>query len=71
VSTAGPTTYTSEGCYTEAKGIRALSDIAYYDDAMTVEKCAAACAGYTWFGVEYGRESVFPSFKVPPVTLPT
>ena len=55
-ATSGPATYTSEGCYTEAKGIRALSDVAFYDDAMTVEKCAAACAGYTWFGVEYGRE---------------
>lgn len=56
VSTATAAAYTSEGCYTEATGIRALSDLAYYDDAMTVEKCAAACAGYTWFGVEYGRE---------------
>ncbi len=56
VATAGPATYTAEGCYTEAQGIRALSGVAYYDDAMTVEKCAAACAGYTWFGVEYGRE---------------
>ncbi|KAK4124797.1 WSC-domain-containing protein, partial [Parathielavia appendiculata] len=52
----GPATYTSEGCYTEATGIRALSDVAYFDDAMTVEKCAAACAGYAWFGLEYGRE---------------
>jgi hypothetical protein len=26
---------------------------------MTVESCAASCAGYTYFGVEYGRECEF------------
>ncbi|KAN0098799.1 WSC domain containing protein, partial [Hyaloscypha variabilis] len=48
--------YTYEGCYTEATNMRALSDLAYYNDLMTVEDCAAACSSYTWFGVEYGRE---------------
>ncbi|KAF8850327.1 WSC-domain-containing protein [Acephala macrosclerotiorum] len=48
--------YTDEGCYTEATNIRALTGGSYFDDLMTVEKCAAACSGYTWFGVEYGRE---------------
>ncbi|KAH8667438.1 WSC domain-containing protein, partial [Tricladium varicosporioides] len=48
--------YDSQGCYTEATNGRALTGSAYYDDAMTVEKCALACTGFTWFGVEYGRE---------------
>lgn len=48
--------WVSEGCYTEAHGQRALSSVSFYDDAMTLEKCAAVCDGYQWFGVEYGRE---------------
>lgn len=48
--------YDYAGCYTEATGMRAFSGKSYYDDAMTIEKCAAACTGYTWFGVEYHRE---------------
>ncbi|KAK4227293.1 WSC-domain-containing protein [Podospora fimiseda] len=45
-----------DGCYTEGEGQRALSDVAFYDDAMTLEKCANVCDSYNWFGVEYGRE---------------
>ncbi|KAH8812457.1 WSC-domain protein, partial [Xylogone sp. PMI_703] len=48
--------YTSQGCYTEATTGRALTGKSYFDDAMTVEKCASACSAYLWFGVEYGRE---------------
>lgn len=49
--------YTFQGCYTEANGIRALSSASFYDyTAMTLEACAADCAGYTYFGVEYGGE---------------
>ncbi|KAM7197259.1 WSC domain containing protein [Rhypophila sp. PSN 637] len=48
--------WVSEGCYTEANGQRALSDVSFYNDAMTLEKCATVCDGYAWFGVEYGRE---------------
>lgn len=48
--------YGYQGCYTEAATGRALSQKTYVDDAMTVEKCAAACNGYNWFGLEYGRE---------------
>lgn len=51
-----PVGWFNEGCYTEATGKRALSDVAFYDDAMTVEKCANVCSSYGWFGVEYGRE---------------
>lgn len=49
-------TYSDEGCYTEAGDQRALTGRAYYDDLMTLQKCADACIAYTWFGVEYGRE---------------
>jgi hypothetical protein len=56
------TTYTRKGCYTEAytspsgQGRRTLTGKQYLDDTMTVEKCAKACTGYTYFGLEYGRE---------------
>ncbi|EPE31830.1 WSC containing protein [Glarea lozoyensis ATCC 20868] len=55
-SPTAPAGYTDAGCYTEATGQRALTGKSYFDDSMTVEKCAAACTGYEWFGVEYGRE---------------
>lgn len=49
--------YTYQGCYTEATNIRALSSASFYDyTAMTLEECAADCAGYTYFGIEYGGE---------------
>jgi WSC domain len=48
--------YESIGCYTEATSTRALTGLSYFDDAMTVEKCAAACAGFDYFGIEYHRE---------------
>ncbi len=48
--------YTNQGCYTEATNGRALTGNAYFSDSMTVEKCAAACSSFAWFGVEYGRE---------------
>ncbi|KAI4223684.1 MAG: hypothetical protein L6R36_005237 [Xanthoria steineri] len=51
-----PSTYTSEGCYTEATRGRALSGKTYYDDAMTTAKCATACTGFDLFGLEYYRE---------------
>ncbi|KAI4096189.1 MAG: hypothetical protein LQ339_007036 [Xanthoria mediterranea] len=55
-TTPTPSTYTSEGCYTEATRGRALSGKTYYDDAMTTAKCASACAGFDLFGLEYYRE---------------
>jgi hypothetical protein len=48
--------YTWAGCYTEATNERALtgnSEVNY--NTMTVEICAAFCASYTIFGVEYGK----------------
>lgn len=49
------TDYTYEGCRTEATEGRALNGSAYYDDFMTIQKCAVACSQFTYFGVEYGR----------------
>ncbi|GAB1318230.1 hypothetical protein MFIFM68171_08440 [Madurella fahalii] len=56
IPTPAPVGYASEGYYTEASNGRALSDASFYDDSMTVQKCATACNQYTWCGVEYGRE---------------
>ncbi|RDL32440.1 uncharacterized protein BP5553_08896 [Venustampulla echinocandica] len=45
------------GCYNEpVVGDRALTSNAIFLDLMTVEKCAAACAGYKSFGLEYYYE---------------
>ena len=38
---------------------RALTGGSYYDDSMTVEKCAAAAEEFDYFGLEYGRECYF------------
>ncbi|KUJ12265.1 uncharacterized protein LY89DRAFT_738058 [Mollisia scopiformis] len=49
--------YSFQGCYTEGNGVRALSAASFYNyGGMTTEICAADCAGYTYFGVEYGGE---------------
>ncbi|KAL2130999.1 hypothetical protein VTI74DRAFT_5681 [Chaetomium olivicolor] len=43
-------------CMTEATGARALASETLAADDMTLEKCAAFCDGYAYFGAEYGRE---------------
>jgi hypothetical protein len=48
--------FKTQGCYTEASHGRALVGASFFDDAMTLEKCSAVCAGFSYFGVEYGRE---------------
>ncbi|PVH81496.1 copper radical oxidase [Cadophora sp. DSE1049] len=63
-ATAAPTlenkptvgSYNYYQCRTEGTGVRALSGAASANDLMTIEMCAASCAGYTYFGTEYGRE---------------
>lgn len=54
VSKAGGFAY--QGCYSEASNTRALSAKATAASAMTVELCAAFCAGYAYMGVEYSSE---------------
>lgn len=46
------------GCYSEATNNRALSGLEnpISGKAVTVEACAAACAAYTYSGVEYSGE---------------
>lgn len=54
-----PGTFNPQGCYSEpeqAGNGRALSDKRIDSADMTVEKCAEACAGYTYFGLEYYHE---------------
>jgi hypothetical protein len=53
-ASVGP--YNWYGCMSEATGMRALSLKANAADGMTLESCQAFCAGYTYFGTEYGRE---------------
>lgn len=48
--------YSYTGCATEGNGTRALSGQSYYDDLLTIEKCANECSSFQYFGVEYGRE---------------
>ena len=57
VQSAGP--YIYYGCWIDnTNGQRALSasENPEYGSGNTVEACAAACAGYTYMGVEYGAE---------------
>jgi len=48
-----PTPYL--GCFVD-QGARALPDNLLGADDMTAQKCAANCANYSYFGVEFGRE---------------
>ena len=46
------------GCYTDSTANRALTGLAnpVSGSTLTIEPCAAACAGFTYFGVEYSVE---------------
>ncbi|OCF56894.1 hypothetical protein L486_05749 [Kwoniella mangroviensis CBS 10435] len=52
----GTNGYSSIGCYTEGTNGRALSVGKGLGQATNVANCTAACAGYTYAGVEYGQE---------------
>ena len=45
-----------EGCYYDSSNPRALSGKATDNKDMTVEKCAASCSQYQYFGLEYATE---------------
>lgn len=45
-----------QGCFTDPTDTRALAPGELKDDDMTIEKCAAFCNPYKFFGLEYGRE---------------
>ncbi|MCJ1472308.1 hypothetical protein MMC13_000955 [Lambiella insularis] len=48
--------YTYAGCYTDSVGARVLSNASLSGSAMTLEKCAAFCEGYLYWGTEYGQQ---------------
>jgi hypothetical protein len=49
--------WTYAGCHTDSTAARALTAEAETDTVgMTVEKCTAFCAGYTYAGMEYASE---------------
>jgi hypothetical protein len=49
--------YTFQGCYTEGTNVRALTGASFYNyTSMTLEMCSTNCAGFTYWGVEYGGE---------------
>ncbi|KAK3380602.1 WSC domain-containing protein, partial [Lasiosphaeria ovina] len=44
------------GCFSDTRGLRSLTGRVTYDDSLTVARCAAECAGYALFGLEYGTQ---------------
>lgn len=48
------------GCYTDSTANRALTGLVnpVAGATLTVELCAAACAGFTYFGVEYSGKQL-------------
>ena len=54
-----PTTvgdFTYEGCYADSIALRLLTGSTTTTDDNTLASCAATCAGYNYFGVEYGTQ---------------
>ncbi|TVY48617.1 WSC domain-containing protein [Lachnellula occidentalis] len=50
-------TYSFQGCYTEGTGVRALAGTSFYNYTdMSLEMCSSNCAGFAYWGVEYGGE---------------
>lgn len=61
--------YGYSGCYTDSTGARVLADKTYSDGAkMSIENCAAFCAGYAYFGTEYAQECYCGSTLKNPTT---
>ena len=56
---SNPTTvgdFTYEGCYADSIALRVLTGSTTTTDDNTLASCAATCAGYNYFGVEYGTQ---------------
>ncbi|KAL0932353.1 uncharacterized protein CTRU02_213306 [Colletotrichum truncatum] len=43
-------------CWSDKVDDRSLKAVDYRNDDMTIEKCAARCQGFSYFGLEYSRE---------------
>lgn len=59
-SSASPTStslYTSDGCWTDSTGNRALDGAYHTDPLMTISICETFCSSFAIFGVEYGQVS--------------
>ncbi|KAI8811480.1 WSC domain-containing protein, partial [Cladochytrium replicatum] len=52
---AAPANWKVSGCFSDQRLYRTLT-AKYTSGSMTVQKCADSCAGYKYFGVEYGDE---------------
>lgn len=48
--------WTYSGCRTDSVQARVLTAKSTAYDTMTIQSCQADCAGYTYAGLEYGRE---------------
>ncbi|KAL8902477.1 MAG: hypothetical protein Q9207_004675 [Kuettlingeria erythrocarpa] len=48
--------WTYDGCYTDSTSARVLTGKYVPDSSLTIEKCAAACQGYSIFGAEFGSQ---------------
>jgi hypothetical protein len=56
--------YSFQGCYTEGTGVKALTGASFYNyTAMILEMCSTDCAGFTFWGVEYGGEYMYPNVE--------
>lgn len=62
--TSSPSTgdYKYYGCQTEGSFSRALTGKGITSATMTVEFCSVFCAGYAYFGMEYGQECELTRF---------
>ncbi|KAL8712650.1 MAG: hypothetical protein Q9220_003181 [cf. Caloplaca sp. 1 TL-2023] len=56
ISDSLPLSWNYLGCNLDVPSPRALSNLSWAGDGLTVERCAEYCAGLIYFGVEFGRE---------------
>ncbi|KAI1964730.1 hypothetical protein LOZ58_001418 [Ophidiomyces ophidiicola] len=63
-----PPAYTFEGCFTDSLAARALTGAASVDPQMTIARCAASCAAFQFFGLEYATECFCGNARAPSST---